>query len=433
MTEPLQPADPRALGPFTLRGRLAWHGAGAVFLGYDAHGRPAVLTVLHAGAAADPAVRDRFGREVDNLAAREPGRVLTAGLRAPVPWVATAYAGNAVDPALSLLADAAAMPAAGGSGAAPGQVPGPGPGPDLPGSTPGSDGNAPRPVPLAAQAGVRPANSSRSLAILAVAVVTALAVVVGGAFVIGGFFTTKDGDTIGGGSTPTPEFELTVPPPPLPGSTDFTIPIPEPTLSLPALPSLPSSVPPAIPAPTRSPLASIPAPQPTELDGPNGIVVGPTFGENEPTALMDVNDLPFDFRVPESWDCLPVDTGPPGVLRVACLDQVYARAGLVEEGPGGLIDVTTCPAPCGEAERTQIRDQFSAASRTWQRIDSVTEYSELTVEFEGSTQVSVAMSHVFPSFPGGPNNRHVTVRFAGPPQELRAMQKVINEVRNRTP
>ncbi|GAA5019082.1 hypothetical protein GCM10023317_61030 [Actinopolymorpha pittospori] len=387
--------------------------------------------MLHAGAAADPAVRDRFGREVDNLAVREPGRVLTAGLRAPVPWVATAHAGNAVDPALRLLAGAAAMPVVDGTGAGPGQVPGTGP--HLTPGTPGSDGDAPRPVPLAAQAGVRPANSSRSLAILAVAVVTALAVVVGGAFVIGGFFTTKKGETSAGGSTPTPEFELTVPPPPLPGSTDFTIPIPEPTLSFPGLPSLPTSLPPAIPAPTRSPLASIPAPQPTELDGQNGLVVGPTFGENEPTALQDVNDLPFDFRTPASWDCLPVDTGPPGVLRVACLDQVYANAGLVEEGPGGLIDVTTCPAPCGEVERTQVRDQASVASRTWQRIDSVTEYSEVTVDFEGSTQVSVAMSHVFPSTPGGPNNRHVMVRFAGPPQELRAMQKVINDVRNRTP
>ncbi|MBE1609494.1 hypothetical protein [Actinopolymorpha pittospori] len=431
MTEPLRPGDPSALGPFTLRERLAWHSAGTVFLGYDAQGRPGVLTVLHAGAAADPAVRDRFGREVDNLAVREPGRVLTAGLRAPVPWVATAHAGNAVDPALRLLAGAAAMPVVDGTGAGPGQVPGTGP--HLTPGTPGSDGDAPRPVPLAAQAGVRPANSSRSLAILAVAVVTALAVVVGGAFVIGGFFTTKKGETSAGGSTPTPEFELTVPPPPLPGSTDFTIPIPEPTLSFPGLPSLPTSLPPAIPAPTRSPLASIPAPQPTELDGQNGLVVGPTFGENEPTALQDVNDLPFDFRTPASWDCLPVDTGPPGVLRVACLDQVYANAGLVEEGPGGLIDVTTCPAPCGEVERTQVRDQASVASRTWQRIDSVTEYSEVTVDFEGSTQVSVAMSHVFPSTPGGPNNRHVMVRFAGPPQELRAMQKVINDVRNRTP
>ncbi|WP_067970124.1 hypothetical protein [Nocardiopsis trehalosi] len=57
---PLQDADPRQLGGFRLSERVSEGPEGVVYRAHDSRGRAVSVVMLSAGAAADPAARDRF-------------------------------------------------------------------------------------------------------------------------------------------------------------------------------------------------------------------------------------------------------------------------------------------------------------------------------------------------------------------------------------
>ncbi|MEV6104593.1 serine/threonine-protein kinase [Streptomyces sp. NPDC051940] len=104
MMQPLQTGDPRAIGPYTLLGRLGSGGMGRVYLGRSPGGRTVAVKAVHPHFATDDQFRARFRREVE--AARRVGGawtapVLDAGPEADVPWVATGYvAGTALSDAV---------------------------------------------------------------------------------------------------------------------------------------------------------------------------------------------------------------------------------------------------------------------------------------------------------------------------------------------
>lgn len=92
--KPLNPRDPRSIGPFVLIGRLGEGGMGHVYLGRLPSGRLAAIKIVHEHLAADPNFRQRFAREVD--AARAVGGFWTAAIvdadpSAPTPWLASEY------------------------------------------------------------------------------------------------------------------------------------------------------------------------------------------------------------------------------------------------------------------------------------------------------------------------------------------------------
>ena len=62
-TLPLDPDDPRALGPYTVRARLGEGGMGVVYLA-DGPDGPVALKVVRRLLAADDTFRTRFRREV---------------------------------------------------------------------------------------------------------------------------------------------------------------------------------------------------------------------------------------------------------------------------------------------------------------------------------------------------------------------------------
>ncbi|GAA4149752.1 serine/threonine-protein kinase [Actinomadura keratinilytica] len=78
--DPLQPEDPRELGPYRLLARLGRGGMGTVFLGEDPSasgpGRQVAVKVINRELASEPAFRERFRREV--TAARQVRRFCTA-------------------------------------------------------------------------------------------------------------------------------------------------------------------------------------------------------------------------------------------------------------------------------------------------------------------------------------------------------------------
>ena len=92
--QPLQPGDPRKVGPYWLLGPLGSGGMGRVYLGRSPGGRLVAVKVIRAELAGQAEFRNRFAREV--AAARTVSGVFTAAvvdadLDAPVPWLATAY------------------------------------------------------------------------------------------------------------------------------------------------------------------------------------------------------------------------------------------------------------------------------------------------------------------------------------------------------
>ena len=92
--QPLQPGDPRKVGPYWLLGPLGSGGMGRVYLGRSPGGRLVAVKVIRAELAGQAEFRSRFAREV--AAARTVSGVFTAAVvdadvDAPVPWLATAY------------------------------------------------------------------------------------------------------------------------------------------------------------------------------------------------------------------------------------------------------------------------------------------------------------------------------------------------------
>jgi hypothetical protein len=90
----LHATDPRQLGPYELSGRLGRGGMGVVYLGRASDGSLAAVKAIRADLDGQPALRERFRREVD--AARRVARfctapVLDADLDGPIPWIASEY------------------------------------------------------------------------------------------------------------------------------------------------------------------------------------------------------------------------------------------------------------------------------------------------------------------------------------------------------
>ncbi|MFD7708587.1 serine/threonine-protein kinase [Streptomyces sp. NPDC059786] len=86
--------DPERFGAFLVVGRLGAGGMGTVFLARSPGGRRVAVKTIRADLAADPAVRERFRREI--AAARRVSGfwttpVVDADPDAAMPWVATAY------------------------------------------------------------------------------------------------------------------------------------------------------------------------------------------------------------------------------------------------------------------------------------------------------------------------------------------------------
>lgn len=91
---PLEPGDPRTIGPYTVLGVLGRGGMGKVYLGQSWAGKRVAIKVIRSDIAGDPVFRQRFVREV------EAGRAISALYTAPIvdadpqadtPWLATTY------------------------------------------------------------------------------------------------------------------------------------------------------------------------------------------------------------------------------------------------------------------------------------------------------------------------------------------------------
>lgn len=370
MSEPLCPQDPRVLGPFRIRGRLDERDAGLVFAGEDAFGRDVAVAVLHPAAAADPAVRDRFEAAVAPLAA--DGTVPGSGVRDEVAWAAVAPGVDGDAGAAAGLLDAVSL-TSGGGGAGPTFVP-------HWASVPDKGWVRPEPAPARPEGRGGPVVAGLGIAavtvLLAVAVIYSLGVAEWG-----------DGDrAASGGVRASGEA----------GASEAPVPSPSPTR--------------------------------TAGDGPPGPVAGPTFGKGEDRFRMKLKGFPFEFDAPGTWGCMNSDEEPFD-SRWICVDDGGDLGGAGGSGAGGMVAVHACPKPCGDGERATMREALAVETGDWRSTDATTMYAEVEGEDEGERVVRVAMSHVFGD--GRTPDTGVAVVLTGPVGQRPAMQKLINEIRER--
>ncbi len=91
---PLSASDPRAVGPYTLVGRLGVGGMGVVYLAQGRDGIQVALKVVRSEIADQPHFRGRFAREVQAAKAvsgQYTARVIDADTDASPQWIATEY------------------------------------------------------------------------------------------------------------------------------------------------------------------------------------------------------------------------------------------------------------------------------------------------------------------------------------------------------
>ena len=94
MIAPLQPDDPRAMGPYRLSAQLGSGAMGRVFLGHSADGQPVAVKVIRAELATDREFRTQFRQEVaaaQKVSGPFTALVADADPDAPEPWLATEY------------------------------------------------------------------------------------------------------------------------------------------------------------------------------------------------------------------------------------------------------------------------------------------------------------------------------------------------------
>ncbi len=104
--QPLQPGDPRQLGPYHLLGRLGQGGMGSVYLGQHPDGQPVAVKVIRADLAGDDEFRHRFRREVASARQVPPfctAEVLDADPDHDPPYLVVEYVDG---PSLASVVDA---------------------------------------------------------------------------------------------------------------------------------------------------------------------------------------------------------------------------------------------------------------------------------------------------------------------------------------
>ncbi|MEV5575555.1 hypothetical protein AB0L06_36420 [Spirillospora sp. NPDC052269] len=378
--EPLQLADPRLMGGFTLLGRLGSHGAGTLFLGEDHRRNQVVVGVLYPTAAADPGVRTRLASAVGEFA--EDHEVAGSSTSVPPIWVAVpSGGGGGVQDVLGLL-DTAALST---------DMPTPA---NVPAFAPPWSAEPHNPSPPHGTPVYGPPPSPRRGIPVFVPVLFFVAFVL---LVVGGVvFAMSD----------------------KPGRTT-TRPSPAPSVPAPGNDT-------ASPSPTEPDTPKLPSDDKAHVEGP-------TFGGGDKLYLMKLGGFPFNFNVPDEWGCMRSDK-PPFTNRWICAHEGKGFPPTGGTSAGGLVALQSCPSGCGPTQRETVRNAMVITAKEWRATDPTTQYAEETgTNSKNENVVRVAMSHVFASRQGGPVDTAVAVQLTGPTGEKGDMQKIINEIRRRTP
>lgn len=174
---------------------------------------------------------------------------------------------------------------------------------------------------------------------------------------------------------------------------------------------------------------------------PDGSVAGPTYARADGTYHMALDDVPFEFDAPGDWSCLrddpKQDSSDDAGATVSYLCAALGDGSSPPENPaGGRIEVRDCPptngADCVPAGWTDTHAGAERSESRWRRVDPDTRYAEWTAEGEDGERAAVAMRRRFAASGSGPADTVVEVRLLGQPGERATLQKLLNEIHDRT-
>jgi hypothetical protein len=178
-------------------------------------------------------------------------------------------------------------------------------------------------------------------------------------------------------------------------------------------------------SPTNGPTESA-APQGTKpalrSDAAPRTVVGPSYTAGDKTYTMDITGLPFAFRTPATWSCLPGKGDIPADAEAwVCLDSdnpFGSERHTPDRGKRLQFIVRPCPGGCGKATRATLDKEWLETSDT--RSKDGTTYAETARDAKGRYTLAVSR------YPGG---KYQLVAFVySQPETKGVVQKIVNDM-----
>jgi hypothetical protein len=184
------------------------------------------------------------------------------------------------------------------------------------------------------------------------------------------------------------------------------------------------------PAPTASLDPGLPSAAPSQpgVEPPQGggwPARSPTFTSAEQTRPENnLDGVGFSFRVPPDWTCRR-QAKTSGSVRYTC------GTGSGPTLAGGDLVVRSCPAPCSEQRRAELRQAEEAWGLRWIKSGPFATWAE-TTRINGQRRYGLVYVAFWRSNPEGSIDREVVLRMTAPPARSDDLRKVVNSVRERT-
>ncbi|WP_163512388.1 hypothetical protein [Fodinicola acaciae] len=193
----------------------------------------------------------------------------------------------------------------------------------------------------------------------------------------------------------------------------------------------PSDIVRAVPEPSMSPsppfVGYTPTNKPAKWTPPARLqpLVGPVFPDNAKVGVRNDLNLPFAFKLPGGWVCVPLTTDASYGVRADCVNSGATTFTIQLR-----IMARDCVNGCGTAVRDQLaRHGWPAAwappaGVSWTVADMAAQYAQVT---------AAARYHLWVSLIARANNdkarMQVAVAIDGPVADTVLMQQIVNDIR----
>jgi hypothetical protein len=153
----------------------------------------------------------------------------------------------------------------------------------------------------------------------------------------------------------------------------------------------------------------------------------PVFGADEPISrvrgLIGERNAQI-FELPEGWECASV-AAAGSFAHHSC-----GPGGEATEIGGDLI-IRSCPDPCDEGRREEMRSEIDAWGLQWVRDSSFRSWAE-TTEIDDGERYGLVFVAYYRTRPEGRLDRQLVLRMSGPLEQADELRKIGNSVRDAT-
>jgi hypothetical protein len=128
------------------------------------------------------------------------------------------------------------------------------------------------------------------------------------------------------------------------------------------------------------------------------------------------------FGVPEGWDCSSVSAQGTFV-------QYECGPGGDATEVGGDLIIRSCPDPCDERRRDQMRAEIDAFGLQWVRDSGFRSWADDT-EIAGEERYGLVIVGYYRTSPEGRLDRQLVLRMTAPIEQMDDIRKIANSVRD---